>query len=117
MKSDVMISSDRDGINRILTQFMENAIKYGDGSGITVIVDKNEDGYFFAVRDKGSRVPENEMPYVFNSFWRGSNAEQVEGNGLGLSLVKRIITIDGGEISAENIFGGCRFTVTLFSGK
>lgn len=101
MKSDVMISSDRDGINRILTQFMENAIKYGDGSGITVIVDKNEDGYFFAVRDKGSRVPENEMPYVFNSFWRGSNAEQVEGNGLGLYEASFIARKLGGDVACR----------------
>ena len=84
MKSSVMITSDRNGIFRILTQLLENAIKYGDGRGITVTVDKTEDGYIFSVRDIGSRIPDSEMPYVFNSFWRGSNASEVEGNGLGL---------------------------------
>lgn len=100
-KSDVMINSDKDGIMRILTQFMENAVKYGDGRGITVIVDKNEDGYIFSVKDKGSRVPENEIPYVFNSFWRGSNAEQVEGNGLGLYEASFIARKLGGDVAAR----------------
>ena len=101
MRSDVMINCDKDGVMRILTQFMENAVKYGDGRGITVIVDKNEDGYIFAVRDKGSRVPENEMPYVFNSFWRGSNAEQVEGNGLGIYEASFIARKLGGDTACR----------------
>ena len=101
MNSDVMINSDKHGITRILTQFMENAVKYGDGRGITVVVDKNEDGYVFAVKDKGSRVPENEIPYVFNSFWRGSNAEQVEGNGLGLYEASFIARKLGGDVAAR----------------
>ena len=100
-KSDVMINSDKDGIQRILTQFMENAIKYGDGRGITVVVDKNDDGYVFSVNDKGSRVPENEIPYVFNSFWRGSNAEQVEGNGLGLYEASFIARKLGGDVACR----------------
>ena len=81
---------------------MENAVKYGDGSGINVIIEKNEDGYSFAVRDKGSRIPDSEMPYVFNSFWRGSNAADVEGNGLGLYEASFIALKLGGDVS-------CRF--------
>ncbi|MBO7425632.1 MAG: HAMP domain-containing histidine kinase [Clostridiales bacterium] len=101
MRSKVMINSDKTGIIRILTQLMENAIKYGDGRGIKVIVDKNEDGYTFAVRDKGSRIPEGEMPYIFNSFWRGSNAADVEGNGLGLYEASFIARKLGGDIVAR----------------
>ena len=101
MNSDVMINSDKDGITRILTQFMENAIKYGDGRGITVVVDKNEDGYVFSVKNKGSRVPDNEIPYVFNSFWRGSNAEKVEGNGLGLYEAAFIARKLGGDVACR----------------
>lgn len=101
MNSDVMINSDKDGITRILTQFMENAIKYGDGRGITVTVDKNEDGYIFSVRDVGSRIPDSELPYVFNSFWRGSNAAEVEGNGLGLYEAAFIARKLGGDIAAR----------------
>ena len=101
MRSRVMINSDRTGILRILTQLMENAVKYGDGRGIKVIVDKNEDGYIFAVRDKGPAIPEGEMPYIFNSFWRGSNAADVEGNGLGLYEASYIAGKLGGDIVAR----------------
>jgi signal transduction histidine kinase len=101
MKSRVMISSDKNGICRILTQLLENAIKYGDGRGISVIVDKNEAGYVFSVRDVGSRIPDSEMPYVFNSFWRGSNASEVEGNGLGLYEASFIARKLGGDIAVR----------------
>ena len=101
LKSRVMISSDKSGICRILTQLLENAIKYGDGRGITVTVDKNEDGYVFSVRDVGRRIPDSEMPYVFNSFWRGSNASDVEGNGLGLYEASFIACKLGGDIAVR----------------
>ena len=103
MRSRVMINSDKNGIFRILSQLLENAVKYTDGRGITVIVDKTEDGYCFSVRDTGSRIPDSEMPYVFNSFWRGSNAEGVEGNGLGLYEAAFIVRKLGGDIAVRYI--------------
>lgn len=101
MKSRVMINSDKEGISRILVQLLDNAIKYTDGRGIIITVDKNEDGYFFSVKDTGSRIPESEMPYVFNSFWRGSNAGDVEGNGLGLYEAQFIARKLGGDITVR----------------
>jgi signal transduction histidine kinase len=101
MKSRVMITSDKEGITRILVQLLDNAIKYSDGRGINITIDKNEDGYFFSVRDTGSRIPESEMPYVFNSFWRGSNAGDVEGNGLGLYEAQFIARKLGGDIAVR----------------
>lgn len=101
LKSRVMINSDKEGVTRMLTQLMENAIKYGDGRGIRVTIDKNDDGYVFAVSDVGSRIPDSEMPYVFNSFWRGSNAEDVEGNGLGLYEAAFIARKLGGDIQVR----------------
>lgn len=100
-RSKVMIESDRAGIIRILTQFMENAVKYGDGKRIGVVIDKNEDGYIFAVSNTGSRVPEAEERYVFNSFWRGSNAADVEGNGLGLYETAYIARKLGGTVATR----------------
>ena len=101
MRSRVMITSDKSGITRILVQLLDNAIKYSDGRGIRITIDKNEDGYIFSVRDTGSRIPESEMPYVFNSFWRGSNAGDVEGNGLGLYEAQFIARKLGGDIAVR----------------
>lgn len=98
LKSRVMITSDRSGIIRVLTQFIENAVKYGDGTRIGVLIDKSDEGYELTVSNTGSRVPENEEHYIFNSFYRGSNSETVEGNGLGLYEASYIARKLGGTV-------------------
>jgi signal transduction histidine kinase len=77
---------------------MENAIKYGDGTGIKVSIDKQEEGYYFSVKNKGKLLPENEIPYIFGSFWRGSNAQGVKGSGIGLFEARTIASRLGGDI-------------------
>ena len=98
LESNLLIKSDKSGICRILTQLMENAIKYGNGEGINVYMEKGEDGYYIAVKNKGELPKESELPYLFNSFWRGSNAENVEGSGIGLFEAREIARKLGGDI-------------------
>lgn len=100
-KSRVMINSDKSGVIRVLTQFIENAIKYSDGKHIGVLIDKSDEGYEFVVGNTGSRVPENEEKYVFNSFYRGSNSADVEGNGLGLYEASFIARKLGGTVATR----------------
>ena len=87
---NAMVRSDKSGICRILSQLVENAVKYGDGDGISVSLDKESDGYYFAVRNKGEIPDESELPYLFNSFWRGSNASDIPGSGIGLFEAREI---------------------------
>ena len=84
LESNAMIKSDKDGICRILSQLMENAIKYGNGDGISVRISKDEEGYLISVKNKGKTVPSKELPFLFNSFYRGSNSEGIPGSGIGL---------------------------------
>ncbi|MBP5702264.1 MAG: HAMP domain-containing histidine kinase [Lachnospiraceae bacterium] len=84
LESDAIIKSDRDGICRILSQLMENAIKYGNGGGINVRISKDEEGYLISVKNKGKVIPDKELPFLFNSFYRGSNSEGIPGSGIGL---------------------------------
>ena len=98
MNHNAMVKSDKSGICRILSQIMENAIKYGNGEGINVNLNKEEDGYYFVIRNKGNVLSEKELPYIFNSFWRGSNAEKVGGNGIGLFEAKKIAQCLYGDI-------------------
>ena len=81
---NAIMKSDKNGICRILSQLMENAIKYGNGEGISVRIGKDAESYHISVGNKGKVLNERELPYVFNSFWRGSNAEGIEGSGIGL---------------------------------
>ena len=95
---NAIVKSDKSGICRILAQLMDNAIKYGNGEGISVSLTKEEDGNYFVVKNKGEVPSEKELPYIFNSFWRGSNAETTEGNGIGLFEAREIATSLEGEI-------------------
>lgn len=99
--TEALIDTDKSGIIRILSQFLDNAIKYGDGRGITITIDKQEEGFFFSVLNKGHLLSERELPYVFNSFWRGSNADVIEGSGIGLFEAKRISRMLGGDVYAS----------------
>lgn len=93
-----IIKSDKDGIFRILRQLMDNAIKYGDGTGITLSFEKNEEGHFITVKNNGEPLPDTEVVFVFNSMWRGSNSSGVSGNGVGLYEARLIARKLGGDI-------------------
>ena len=111
-EGDPMIRSDLDGVCRILRQLMDNAIKYGDGTGITVTLTKNDEGHFITVTDQGQPLPENEVHFVFNSLWRGSNSDGIKGNGIGLYEAKLIARKLGGDIRMRT--GEHETSVTLF---
>jgi signal transduction histidine kinase len=87
---NAIVKSDKSGICRILSQLMENAVKYGNGDGISVNLDKESDGFYIIVRNKGEIPDESELPYLFNSFWRGSNASDIPGSGIGLFEAREI---------------------------
>lgn len=93
-----MINSDKEGLFHILSQFIENAMKYGDGTGLTITMEKQDEDYFFSVKNKGELLPEQEIPFIFKSFWRGSNAKQAEGSGIGLFVAKEMAKKLGGDI-------------------
>ncbi len=101
VESNAMIKSDKTGLCRILSQLMENAIKYGNGEGIFVRIRKDEEGYYLSVRNKGKVLDKKELPFIFNSFWRGSNSEGIEGSGIGLFESFEIARRLDGEIYAR----------------
>ena len=66
------------------------------------------------VDDSGPGLSEDAKQHIFDKFYQADSSHRSEGNGLGLALVKKILSISNGEISAENLQdGGCRFTVKL----
>lgn len=101
VEDNAMIKSDKNGLCRILSQLMENAIKYGNGEGIFVNIRKDEEGYYISVRNKGKVLDKKELPFIFNSFWRGSNSEGIEGSGIGLFESFEIARRLEGEIYAR----------------
>lgn len=93
-----LITSDRNGLETILTQLLENAIKYGNGGGIKVCLNRTDEIIEIVVCNKGQVLNEEELPFIFNSYWRGSNSKKVEGNGIGLSVSRQIAVKLGGDL-------------------
>lgn len=111
---NAMIKSDKNGLCRILSQLMENAIKYGNGEGIFVNIRKDEEGYYISVRNKGKVLDKKELPFIFNSFWRGSNSEGIEGSGIGLFESFEIARRLDGEIYARADEGNSEMEFEVF---
>lgn len=97
-ENNPIVSSDKDGIYTILSQLMENAIKYGSGQGIVVTMGRQDEDIYFSVKNKGNVLSEEEIAYVFKSFWRGSNSKNIEGQGIGLYVSKTMAECLGGDI-------------------
>ncbi len=93
-----MVESDFEALIRCLSQIMENAIKYGDGTGIKLKLYRQDDTTFMGVVNKGASLTKEEIPFVFNCYWRGSNSKDKEGSGIGFYEAKSIIKALGGDI-------------------
>ena len=108
---DCILFCDADRLGECLQNLIENAIKYGDGSLITLQFDKMDGCELITVSNTGCQLEPKELPEIFESFHRGSNSRNVQGNGLGLFICKRLMSLMGGEVYAD-IQDGC-FAVTL----
>ncbi len=98
--TDCLLKGDPDRGVEVLQNIIENAIKYGDGGSIALHT-YDEDGYrLIAVRNSGCSLPETELPHIFDSFWRGSNAKNRQGSGLGLYICRQLMQQMGGDIFA-----------------
>lgn len=108
---DCILSCDADRLGECLQNLLENAIKYGDGRRIEIGFDKMDGCELITVTNTGCTLEVKEIPQIFGSFQRGNNADRIQGNGLGLFICKRLMSLMGGEVYAE-IQGDC-FSVTL----
>jgi two-component system phosphate regulon sensor histidine kinase PhoR len=112
-----LISADRNSMEGIFTNLISNAIKYTPEGGM-VCVNLGEEGAFLkaAVSDTGIGIKKEDLPRIFDKFYRVKTTEtrQIVGTGLGLSIVKTIVDAHLGSISVESEEGGgTTFTVLL----
>lgn len=96
-----------------------NAIKFDPPCGLVRIRLHECDSYIrFTIDDSGSGISEDALKHIFDKFYQADSSHKEEGNGLGLALVKKILTSCNGTISAENLPQcGCRFRVTLYKSR
>ena len=98
--ADCLLSGDLDRSVEVIQNMMENAIKYGDGKKISLVFDEEDGCPLVTVRNSGCSLPDTELPHMFDSFWRGSNANTEKGSGLGLYICRQLMNIMNGEVFA-----------------
>ena len=98
---NALLSVDKDRLVESLQNLMENAIKYGDGRKISISFSEEEDCKLITVENTGCTLEEGEINNIFDSFYRGSNTTNIQGNGLGLYIVKQLMTKMDGDVFAE----------------
>ena len=106
---------DRGGIESVLVNLIHNAIKYtASGGMISVAAAKDGDKILISVADTGFGIPEDELPRIFERFYKVDKSRNTEGSGLGLAISKHIIVSHGGRIWADSTEGkGSTFYFTL----
>ena len=113
----VEITSDQNVLNEILTNLVNNAIKYTPRKGhVTLTAKKHEEHIILTVEDDGYGIPSSQQEKVFSKFFRASNVvDRVsDGTGLGLYLVRSLVETAHGTIGFESIENsGTKFTITL----
>jgi two-component system, OmpR family, phosphate regulon sensor histidine kinase PhoR len=113
--ADVAVLGTRDGLDHIIQNLIDNAIKYGNDTRVTVRAQRIGKRVQLAVSDRGPGIPEGHEDRVFERFYRldaGRSRDQ-GGSGLGLAIVKSQIEAIGGRVWVEQASPGARFIVEL----
>jgi two-component system phosphate regulon sensor histidine kinase PhoR len=102
-------------IEQVLLNLIHNAIKFTDRGGlVTVSVQRHDNEIIFNVSDTGIGIPANELPRIFERFYKVNKARDDDGTGLGLAISRHIVAAHGGRIWAESVEGkGSTFFFTL----
>ena len=113
-RESVVGAWDRLRLEQALTNLLANAIKYGAGKPIAVLVRRHGSDVMLQVRDHGPGVPETELERLFRRFERAHSIRNFGGLGLGLYFIQAIVDAHGGSVTAQNMpDGGARFQITL----
>ena len=106
-----LLSGDLSRSVEVLQNVMENSLKYGDGRRVELIFPEDDECVQIALRNGGCTLSKDDLPHIFESFWRGANAENIRGSGLGLYICRQLMRKMNGEVFAE-IDGD---TITVFA--
>ncbi|MBE6582274.1 MAG: HAMP domain-containing histidine kinase [Ruminococcaceae bacterium] len=115
IEEGVMIKADAELLNHVWNNLFSNAFKFTDKGGkVSVSLSATEHHAVVKVTDTGCGMSPEVGAHIFEKFYQGDKSRSVQGNGLGLALVKRVVDIMKGEISVESAVGkGSTFTVRM----
>lgn len=110
---DCLLKGDLERSVEVLQNIIENAVKYGDGKIIDIDLSQEDGCQLITVKNSGCTLSDTELPHIFESFWRGANADNIKGSGLGLYICRQLMHKMGGEIFAE-IKDGYMYVTAVF---
>ena len=118
ISSSLAVEADRNYLEQILINLLDNAIKYTpEGGKVTIsAIEKNQREIQFSIEDNGIGIPKEDIPRIFERFYRvdKGRSQELGGTGLGLSIVKHLVQAHGGRIWVESQLGkGSTFYFTL----
>ncbi len=112
-----MVLGDVDRLQQVVANLVDNASRFvGEGGRVTVELSAHDGNAVLTVLDNGPGIPEEDLPRLFDRFYRADTSRTRTGGGagLGLAIVRAIVSAHGGSIDARNLeSGGSSFTVTL----
>ena len=117
-ENPIMMYIDKEVIAIILDNLVSNAIKYTDQGNIDISVERRRSGerhlVDITVSDTGHGISAKALPHIFDRYYQENGTHQASGTGIGLSLVKKLVTLHHGEVKVEsNLEQGTSFIVTL----
>lgn len=112
---EIFVLGNREKLARALLNLIDNAIKYTPQKGVVMLtLESEKDKAIIVVKDTGLGIEEEDIPHIFDRFYRGSKTSKVFGSGLGLAICKSIISLHSGHIHVKSKPGkGSEFDIVL----
>jgi signal transduction histidine kinase len=111
------ITADYDRLNQVLSNLVSNALRHTpEGGAVFLEAESSSNGARIVIKDTGSGIPQEDLPYIFDRFWRGDRSRTRDGShsGLGLAIARQLIHAHNGTITAESEIGmGTTFVIEL----
>ena len=110
-----LVRADPRWLHQVITNLLSNALKFTPSGGrVTISTRQQGPDAVLEVTDTGPGIPADELPHVFDRFWRGRQAAQISGSGIGLSVAADLARAHGGQLTAASQHGhGTTMTLTL----
>ena len=115
IEADVSITADKEKIQRLVANLIDNALKYtNDGGTVTFTLKQEKNEVIASIKDTGIGISEDDIPKIFNRFYRCDRSRSLQGVGLGLSLARAIVMVHHGTINVSSEPDkGSTFTISL----
>ncbi len=109
------ISGDASSLSEVFVNIIGNAIKYSpDGTKVSVMTERQAEAILVSVKDSGVGISPEDLPHIFEGFYRGKSSQAAAGHGIGLAVSRQIVDAHGGSIAVDSELGkGTTFVVGL----